>query len=977
MRCTPRVSHLLIGLTLGTCPMSRITCAYAQPAAEAEAQPALQPPAEIAPPLSLAWLEGAAPDDDAAKRRSMAWEQVLDSVKPTPLPKPTQDPPAAVAGPAVVKLMQQADTAIERGEVFRAIEHLREAEQLGPQDLEVARRLGIAYMLSGNRVRGAAYLERALSYNHQDAGVLVLLCQHAAQRGELSKVLGLSEAMRAVGPGALADYYRAQALQGLGYTAASAQLLTRVVRDLEQMDDQHDAVSQKDPVVRRELRVLKTLEPQLKIELGDRYVSLGTHEKAAEVYATIDLKATVDPGAVIARRAYLALRSGQNDQAIEMVVGLLSLPGVTQEDAQLVGYLAAQGIPAKQLADRIEAAIQAQDGSLPLLSGLAAVAEPQRALSAISKWLADRPAEPALLRQAAELIDVDDADPADAEPLARLLALTADQMRDHPDQAQRFADAVVNQIDALVCLLRAVKRPELEVGQDPYRALLVALAYERAGRVGDAIAGYQQAIKIQPALTIEVRLPIAHLLIQADRPEEALISLRGGADSGWEQFELTIRAMAAIGDHREARQLIDAWLAQQGDSTRTRLLRAEMVAAAGNPRQACEDLRRLALQNPKDERPYKLALQLIDQYIESFPSIGNALNMRKQFIAMLNDQLPDSATARVERAFDFYDDPDQLERVEQLLLGALDSEPDNTLAWSMLIAAYDVSGDEDKAQAARRSIEALSPPGLGRMLPMAAKAIGDDDSNNAVRILSQALALDQEGVLPGPAMTGDDAASLIQLLSAAEPERDTEALSLAMVRRFPDNGLLNNALGYQWTVQGKNLLQAKAMIQRALDSEGESHSVLDSMAWVQYKLGAFAKAEAYQRRAIEMLREAQLRSNEQLSSSKAVLYDHMGDILYRQGDTASGIRHWQIARAQRLSPEDLLLDPELRTLSDRVDKKIGAVRLGEDPPVEPVPGPEAHGPDGHPAELKAPEEPAPDPLAQPEPAPARIGPADG
>ncbi|CAN0381621.1 unnamed protein product, partial [Ectocarpus sp. 4 AP-2014] len=108
-----------------------------------------------------------------------------------------------------------------------------------------------------------------------------------------------------------------------------------------------------------------------------------------------------------------------------------------------------------------------------------------------------------------------------------------------------------------------------------------------------------------------------------------------------------------------------------------------------------------------------------------------------------------------------------------------------------------------------------------------------------------------------------------------------EPIYIRMVRRFPDSALLNNALGYRWACQNRNLRQARAMIQRAIDVEGENSAYLDSLAWVFYKMGDFAQAEAYQRQALEMLRAEQLQRGEQLRASKAVLYDHMGDILYR------------------------------------------------------------------------------------------------
>ncbi|MFN3168435.1 MAG: hypothetical protein ACE37H_15355 [Phycisphaeraceae bacterium] len=908
------------------------------------------------PPAALAGLGVAGQGDERqAARRQMTWQQVVDAVEPAP---PTE--PAGVAlvqadGPAVAALLVQADASIERGEVFGAIQLLREAEALAPDSAAVVRGLGVAYTQSGNRVRGAVYLRRVIASDPNDAGALVLLSQHAAERGDLPGLLVLSERLAEQGEGgrALSALYAARVLGRQGYSQAAADRMDRAFAALQTID--LDALAKQgdaDAVVLRELRVFEALAPQHRIDQGDWLLASGQTESAARAYARVDLDRVADRAALVARRAYLSLRAGQNDQAIEQVVGLLTTDGSTKDDAALVGYLAAQGVPAAALADRLERAIRDEGGSLALLAGLAEAGQPKRTIAAVSAWLGERPADPALLRQAASLIDFDDADPKDAEPLAGLLRLTADQMRNDPTQARRFAEALVGEVDALVCLLRALKRPELKPNDDPYRALVVAVAYEHAGRLGDAIDAYRRAATLEPELAPATRLPLARLLVDAQRGEEALAVLlrSGGADAGWEHFALTVRAMTAIGDHDEAMQLIDAWLAQQGEVVRTMLLKAELLAEAGDPRRACEVLITLIRQNPMDERPYATGLRLIDRHFEQFGNLSAALNMRKAFLALLEKNLPDAPTTRIERAFEIYDDPDQARQAEQLLTGVLAEEPDNALALEMLLRVYEQAGEDEKAAPLRARLARLTPPGVARAMDRAVRAIGNGEMQAASQLLRNVLELDKEGVLPGPAMTGDDAASLLQLLGSAEPDADLEAYALAMVKRFPNNALLNNALGYQWTVQGKHLLQAKAMIARALEVGGDNHSVLDSMAWVQYKLGDFAQAEAYQRRAIEMLREEQLRRNEQLRASKAVLYDHMGDIMYKQGDTASAIRHWQIARAQRLDDEDLMFEPELRTLGDRVDKKIDAVREGVEPPVEPVPGKEAHGPAGHPAD---------------------------
>ena len=57
--------------------------------------------------------------------------------------------------------------------------------------------------------------------------------------------------------------------------------------------------------------------------------------------------------------------------------------------------------------------------------------------------------------------------------------------------------------------------------------------------------------------------------------------------------------------------------------------------------------------------------------------------------------------------------------------------------------------------------------------------------------------------------------------------------------------------------------------------------------------------------------------------------------------------------AQRYDEEEMMFDPELRSLGARLKAKIDALAKDEPVPVSPVPGPDAHGPAGHPADLPA------------------------
>src|SRR5690606_34172812 len=73
-------------------------------------------------------------------------------------------------------------------------------------------------------------------------------------------------------------------------------------------------------------------------------------------------------------------------------------------------------------------------------------------------------------------------------------------------------------------------------------------------------------------------------------------------------------------------------------------------------------------------------------------------------------------------------------------------------------------------------------------------------------------------------------------LSAIHVQRGDEVkgeeILQEVYRKDPDDTQVNNDLGYLWADQGRNLEQARGMIEKALKAEPENPAYLDSMGWV-------------------------------------------------------------------------------------------------------------------------------------------------
>ncbi len=99
----------------------------------------------------------------------------------------------------------------------------------------------------------------------------------------------------------------------------------------------------------------------------------------------------------------------------------------------------------------------------------------------------------------------------------------------------------------------------------------------------------------------------------------------------------------------------------------------------------------------------------------------------------------------------------------------------------------------------------------------------------------------------------------------------------------PSNAVALNQLGYSLAERNLDLPTALAYLERANRLRPEDGGILDSLAWVYFRLGRFAEAEPLSRQAVE------------LAGPGAVLVDHLGDILWALGQKEEAIEQWRLA----------------------------------------------------------------------------------
>jgi tetratricopeptide (TPR) repeat protein len=103
------------------------------------------------------------------------------------------------------------------------------------------------------------------------------------------------------------------------------------------------------------------------------------------------------------------------------------------------------------------------------------------------------------------------------------------------------------------------------------------------------------------------------------------------------------------------------------------------------------------------------------------------------------------------------------------------------------------------------------------------------------------------------------------------------------LKAAPDEPLLLNYLGYNAIERGENLVEAEAMIRRALALRPGDASITDSLGWALYKRGRLPEA-------IEELQKASV-----ADPAQSEINEHLGDALYQSGRRYEARFAWRAA----------------------------------------------------------------------------------
>ena len=338
---------------------------------------------------------------------------------------------------------------------------------------------------------------------------------------------------------------------------------------------------------------------------------------------------------------------------------------------------------------------------------------------------------------------------------------------------------------------------------------------------------------------------------------------------------LRARLLAALDRGSEAMPLLEKNLQKIPDDKRLRLTYARMLVEQNRMDDAKVQFAILVQQYPDDdELRYSLALVCLE---------GKAWDEAYNYLQQLVERGShvDSAHLNLGRIAEERGDPQAaLDEYAQVGIGT-DYLPAQLRQADILIA----NGRADEASRRLAEARGAQPDYAIQLYLIEAETLANNDkTQSAWLVLQNAIKQnpDDLNLLYTRSMLAEKRNDLVQM------EKDLRAI----LAREPDNAMALNALGYTLSDRTTRFEEARVLIERAHQINPEDPAVLDSLGWVNYRLGNLDDAERYLRSALERFPDHEVAA-------------HLGEVLWANGKQREARKIW--GKALQEQPDSPIL----------------------------------------------------------------------
>ncbi|MEE4375174.1 tetratricopeptide repeat protein [Pseudomonas alliivorans] len=346
---------------------------------------------------------------------------------------------------------------------------------------------------------------------------------------------------------------------------------------------------------------------------------------------------------------------------------------------------------------------------------------------------------------------------------------------------------------------------------------------------------------------------------------------------------LRTRLLQSMGRGKEALPILEKSIKKYPEDKRLRLTYARMQVEQNRMNDAKAQFSSLLQQYPEDD-DLRFSLALVCLEAKAWDEAAGYL---EELIA--RGAHVDSAHLNLGRIHEERDDP-QSALDEYAQVG-----PGTDFLTAQLRQSDILISNGNAAEASKRLAEArdAQPEYAIQLYLIEAETLtSNDHADRGWQVLSQALKQypDDINLLYTRAMLAEKRNDLAQM------EKDLRAI----IKREPENAMALNALGYTLSDRTTRYAEARALIEKAHSINPDDPAVLDSLGWVNYRMGNLDEAERLLRKALERFPDHEVAA-------------HLGEVLWAKGQQSEARKVW--AKALEQQPDSPILRSTLRRLT--------------------------------------------------------------
>ncbi|WNW13447.1 tetratricopeptide repeat protein [Pseudomonas sp. DTU_2021_1001937_2_SI_NGA_ILE_001] len=376
------------------------------------------------------------------------------------------------------------------------------------------------------------------------------------------------------------------------------------------------------------------------------------------------------------------------------------------------------------------------------------------------------------------------------------------------------------------------------------------------------------------------------LLLQQNGESEASLKLledNPPKDGEIAPILLRTRLLQSLGRGKEGLSILEKSLKKYPEDKRLRLTYARMLVEQNRMNDAKVQFANLLQQYPDDD-DLRLSLALVCLEAKAWDEAAGYL---EELVA--REAHVDTAHLNLGRIFEERDDP-QSALDEYAQVG-----PGQDFLPAQLRQADILISNGNAAEASRRLKEARdNQPDYAIQLYLieAETLTANDHPERGWQVLGSALKQypDDLNLLYTRAMLAEKRDNLAQM------ETDLRAI----LKRDPENAMALNALGYTLADRTTRYAEARELIEKAHQITPDDPAVLDSLGWVNFRMGNLEEAERLLREALQRFPDHEVAA-------------HLGEVLWARGKEREARQVW--AKALEDQPDSPVLRSTVQRLT--------------------------------------------------------------